>query len=98
MLEQEARAHDLGNNGEDAAVESEAEETSTARWLIEVGRTLIKDAIWNDVLGKLDRHEATLANLARKTITQLDEMRERPSKHPVTLCRVTLPASASRIQ
>jgi hypothetical protein len=40
-------------------------------WSVHIGRALIKDGTWNDALGKLARHEATLMAAFTKTLQML---------------------------
>jgi len=49
----------------------EEEEMSDWELSVQFGRALIKDGIWNDALGKLARHEATLMNAFTKTLQML---------------------------
>jgi hypothetical protein len=74
--------------GEEAEDEVEGDEKGAmcdAERQIRLGRALIKDGVWNDALGKLSRHEATLYNALRKTLTLLEEIREeRTSDHVTT--------------
>jgi len=50
---------------------SEDEEMTDGESSVHFGRALIKDGIWNDALGKLARHEATLMNAFTKTLQML---------------------------
>jgi hypothetical protein len=84
IKEEDERLRDLGGDGEESDAEAPAE-TSDAKRLIEIGRTLIKDGIWNDALGKLASHEAKQLNSLRKVQIMLEEMRERRPAKPVTL-------------
>jgi hypothetical protein len=61
------------------------EEMSDAGWLIFVGRTLIKDGVWNDALGKLARYESSLLNALRKTYLLLDDRSEKRLSKPKTI-------------
>lgn len=82
--EEEARLRDIASSSQNASQEVGAEprnETSDSKRLIEVGRTLIKDGVWNDALGKLGCHEARQLNSLRKTQIILEDMRAaRPTK------------------
>ncbi len=44
---------------------------SDEEWSVHIGRALIKDGSWNDALGKLARHEATLMSALTKTLQML---------------------------
>jgi hypothetical protein len=48
-----------------------ADEMSDEDWSVHIGRALIKDGVWNDALGKLARHEATLMSAFTKTLQML---------------------------
>jgi hypothetical protein len=80
---------------EDCDGEIEEEEMSDAEWLVRVGRTLMKDGVWGDALGKLTRYETTLLNALTKTLILLDEISDnRQSKLP-TVSLTALPSAAS---
>ena len=53
-------------------LDAEPEELSNEEWSARnIGLALIHDGIWNDVLGKLARHEASLMNAFTKTLQML---------------------------
>jgi hypothetical protein len=56
---------------EDVAKREEEAEMSDWEWSVHFGRALINDGKWNDALGKLARHEATLMNAFTKTLQML---------------------------
>lgn len=90
-------AADLGE--EDALIERsnpgvKDREMSNAGWLIFVGRTLIKDGVWNDAFGKLARYETSLLNSLRKAYQLLDERSEKRLSKPETIELTALPSAA----
>ena len=70
------------------------DEMSDAYLMICVGRTLIKDGVWNDALGKLSRHEASLLNALRKTLAMLEEVSDAQLNTPATINLTAVPAAA----
>ena len=55
----------------------EDEDMDVGQALVRVGLALIRDGADSDVLGKLDRHEATLTNALWKTLEMLKDNRAR---------------------
>jgi hypothetical protein len=70
------------------------DEMSDAEWMICVGRTLIKDGVWNDTLGKLARHEASLLNSLRKTLAMLEVVADAQLNTPANVNLTALHAAA----
>ena len=44
---------------------------SDEEWSVFLGSALVRDGVYNDALGKLARHEATLMNAFTKTLQML---------------------------
>lgn len=87
LREDEARAVAAGQDRDGE------QEMSDAKWLVHVGRALIKDGVWNDALGKLARHEATLLNGLKRALQLLEENRGNSDQRPVTIQAVALRAA-----
>ena len=91
LQEEDTRRGRVDVDGEEG---DEEEEMSDAEWRVCVGRSLIKDGVWNDALGKLARHEAALLNALRKTLTVLDEVSDKRLSKPATINLTALPSAA----
>ena len=88
------RAHEeTDEEGEDEKDEEEANWQPSVHF----GQALIDDACFNDALGKLARHEATLMNAFTKTLQMLlllQDKRSNAESKPVALKAVALPPAA----
>jgi len=84
--EDEARRRELEDGDENSPEKNHLEERrSDHERLVRIGRTLIKDGIWDDALGKLSRHETTQLNALKKTLTLLEEAQAKRLTQPVTI-------------
>jgi hypothetical protein len=72
----EARYEELGRWPDADDELQENEEMTREEWSVHIGRALIKDGTWNDALGKLARHEATLMAAFTKTLQMLLLLRD----------------------